>query len=181
MVLTLAADHGVAREGVSAYPSTVTAQMVRNFLNKGAAINVLAKQVGAQVCVVDMGVQSDLGHLPGLFNRKIALGTKNFTQGPAMSYEQALQSVEVGIRLASDGAGDGPRLMGIGEMGIGNTASSSAITAVMTGQSVAKVTGKGTGVDEERFAKKIQIIEQGIQRINLKQTICGCPRQSWRI
>jgi nicotinate-nucleotide--dimethylbenzimidazole phosphoribosyltransferase len=164
VVLTLAADHGVAREGVSAYPSSVTAQMVMNFLNGGAAINVLAKQVGAQVRVVDMGVESDLGHLPGLLDHKIGLGTNNFAEGPAMSYEQALQSIEVGIRLARDAYADGLRVIGIGEMGIGNTTSSSAIAAVMTGQSVAKVTGKGTGVDAERFAKKIQIIEQGITR-----------------
>ncbi len=164
VVLTLAADHGVVREGVSAYPSSVTAQMVMNFLNGGAAINVLAKQVSAQVRVVDMGVESALGHLPGLLDHKIGLGTNNFVEGPAMSYEQALQSIEVGIHLARDAHADGLRVMGIGEMGIGNTTSSSAIVAVMTGQSIAKVTGKGTGVDAERFAKKIQIIEQGITR-----------------
>ncbi len=164
VVLTLAADHGVVREGVSAYPSSVTAQMVMNFLNGGAAINVIAKQVGAQVRVVDMGVESDLGHLPGLLDHKIGLGTNNFVKGPAMSHEQALQSIEVGIRLARDVYDDGLRVMGIGEMGIGNTTSSSAIAAVMTGQSVTKVTGKGTGVDAERFTKKMQIIEQGITR-----------------
>ncbi len=164
VVLTLAADHGVVREGVSAYPSSVTAQMVMNFLNGGAAINVLAKQVGAQVRVVDMGVESDLGNLPGLLDHKIGLGTNNFAEGPAMSYEQALQSIEVGIRLARDAYADGLRVIGLGEMGIGNTTSSSAIAAVMTGQSVSKVTGKGTGVDAERFARKIQIIEQGIKR-----------------
>ncbi len=164
VVLTLAADHGVAREGVSAYPSSVTAQMVRNFLNGGAAVNVLAKQVGAQVRVVDMGVQSDLSHLPKLLDHKIAAGTKNFVQGPAMSYEQALQSIEIGIRLARDASGDGRRVMGVGEMGIGNTTASSAIAVVMTGQSVVDVTGTGTGIDAERFAKKIQVIEQGITR-----------------
>lgn len=164
VVLTLAADHGVAREGVSAYPSSVTVQMVMNFLNGGAAINVLAKQVGAQVRVVDMGVESDLGNLPGLLDHKIGLGTNNFVEGPAMSHEQALQSIEVGIRLARDAYADGLRVIGIGEMGIGNTTSSSAIAAVMTGQLVAKVTGKGTGVDDERFAKKVQIVERGIKR-----------------
>jgi nicotinate-nucleotide--dimethylbenzimidazole phosphoribosyltransferase len=164
VVLTLAADHGVAREGVSAYPSSVTAQMVMNFLNGGAAVNVLAKQVGAQVRVVDMGVDSDLAHLSGLLNHKIGLGTNNCVEGPAMSHDQALQSIEVGIRLARDAYADGLRVLGIGEMGIGNTTSSSAIVAVMTGQSVAKVTGKGTGVDAERFAKKVQIIELGLKR-----------------
>ena len=164
VVLTLAADHGMAREGVSAYPSSVTAQMVMNFLNGGAAVNVLAKQVGAQVRVVDMGVQYDLSHLPKLLDHKIASGTKNFVQGSAMSYEQALQSIEIGIRLARDASDDGRRVMGVGEMGIGNTTSSSAIAAVMTGQSVVDVTGTGTGIDAERLAKKIQVIEQGITR-----------------
>jgi nicotinate-nucleotide--dimethylbenzimidazole phosphoribosyltransferase len=164
VVLTLAADHGVAREGVSAYPSSVTGQMVMNFLNGGAAVNVLAKQVGAQVRVVDMGVESDLGNLPGLIDHKIGWGSNNFVEGPAMTHEQALQSIEVGIGLARDAYADGLRVMGIGEMGIGNTTSSSAIAAVMTGQSVAKVTGKGTGVDAERFAKKVQIIELGLKR-----------------
>jgi len=164
VVFTLAADHGVARESVSAYPSSVTAQMVMNFLNGGAAINVLAQQVGAHVRVVDMGVECDLGSPSGLVVHKIGLGTNNFVEGPAMSHEQALQSIEVGIRLAREAHADGMRVIGIGEMGIGNTTSSSAIAAVMIGQSVAKVTGKGTGVDAERFARKIQVIEQGIQR-----------------
>ena len=166
VVFTLAADNGVVREGVSAYPSSVTAQMVMNFLNGGAAINVLAKQVSAMVRVVDMGIESDLGSPPGLVVHKIGLGTDNFAEGPAMSDEQALKSVEVGIRLAQDAYANGMRVMGLGEMGIGNTTSSSAIAAVMTGQSVAKVTGKGTGVDAERFARKIQVIEKGIQRNN---------------
>ena len=164
VVLTLAADHGVAQEGVSAYPSSVTAQMVMNFLNGGAAINVLASQVGAKVRVVDMGVETDLGNHSGLLVHKIGLGTKNFAEGPAMSQEQALQSIEVGIRLARDAFAEGLRVIGIGEMGIGNTTSSSAIAAVMTGQSVGKVTGKGTGVDAERLTKKVHIIEQSIQR-----------------
>ena len=166
VVFTLAADHGVAREGVSAYPSSVTAQMVMNFLGGGAAINVLAKQVGATVRVVDMGVDGDLGNLEGLLIHKIGNGTKNFAEGPAMSHEQANKSIEVGIRLAQDACAHGMGIIGLGEMGIGNTTSSSAIAAVMTGQSVATVTGKGTGVDAERLAKKVQVIEQGIQRNN---------------
>jgi nicotinate-nucleotide--dimethylbenzimidazole phosphoribosyltransferase len=164
VVFTLAADHGVVREGVSAYPSSVTAQMVMNFLKGGAAINVLAQQVGAQVRVVDMGVETDLGNHSGLLVHKIGYGTDNFANGPAMSQEQALQSIEVGIRLARDAYADGLRILGIGDMGIGNTTTSSAIAAVMTEQSVDKVTGKGTGVDAERFARKVQIIEQGIKR-----------------
>lgn len=164
MMFVLAADHGVAGEGVSAYPSSVTAQMVKNFLQGGAAINVLARQIGAQVRVVDMGVQEDMGASPGLWVRKIGLGTRNMCEGPAMSREQAVQSVEEGIRLVQEAYADGIRLIGIGEMGIGNTTVSSAITAVMTGHAVTDVTGKGTGVDALQLAKKIQVIEQGIQR-----------------
>ena len=163
VVFTLAADHGVAREGVSAYPSSVTTQMVKNFLTGGAAINVLAKQVGAQVRVVDMGVESDLGTLSGLLVHKIGYGTQNFAEGPAMSLAQALQCVEVGIRLVQEAKREGAGVIGIGEMGIGNTTSSSAIAAVMTGQLVVEVTGKGTGVDVERYSRKVEIIEQSIQ------------------
>ncbi|MBA3966522.1 MAG: nicotinate-nucleotide--dimethylbenzimidazole phosphoribosyltransferase [Nitrospirales bacterium] len=164
MVFVLAADHGVAREGVSAYPSSVTVQMVKNFLQGGAAINVLARQIGAKVRVVDMGVQEDMGAPPGLWVRKIGLGTRNMCEGPAMSREQAVQSVEEGIRLVQEAYADGIRLIGIGEMGIGNTTVSSAITAVMTRHPVADVTGKGTGVDAWQLAKKIQVIERGIQQ-----------------
>ncbi len=163
VILTLAADHGVAREGVSAYPSSVTAQMVLNFLHGGAAINVLARQVSAKVRVVDMGVECDMENHSGLLVHKIGKGTNNFVEGSAMTFEQALKSIEVGIELAHDAYADGLRVIGIGEMGIGNTTSSSAIAAVMMGESVAGVTGKGTGVDEERLAKKIQVIEKGIQ------------------
>ena len=164
MVFVLAADHGVAREGVSAYPSSVTVQMVKNFLQGGAAINVLARQIGAKVRVVDMGIQEDIGAPPGLWVRKIGLGTRNMCEGPAMSREQAVQSVEDGIRLVQEAYADGIRLIGIGEMGIGNTTISSAITAVMTRHPVAEVTGKGTGVDALQLAKKIQVIERSIQR-----------------
>lgn len=164
MMFVLAADHGVTGEGVSAYPSSVTAQMVKNFLQGGAAINVLARQIGAQVRVVDMGVQEDMGVPPGLWVRKIGLGTRNMCEGPAMSREQAVQSVEEGIRLVQEAYADGIRLIGIGEMGIGNTTISSAIAAVMTGHPVADVTGKGTGVDALQLAKKIQVIERSIQR-----------------
>lgn len=163
LVFTLAADHGVAGEGVSAYPSSVTAQMVLNFIKGGAAINVLARQVGATVRVVDMGVQSHLGHLPGLIVHKVGMGTKNFLKGPAMSREEAVQSIEIGIRLIMDAYAEGIRLVGLGEMGIGNTTASSAITVVMTGRPVAEVTGYGTGVDAQTLSRKIQVIEQGIQ------------------
>ncbi len=164
MVFTLAADHGVVQEGVSAYPSAVTAQMVKNFLNGGAAINVLARQIGAKVRVVDVGVQSDLGDLAGLVVRKIGYGTKNFAEGPAMSANEAIQSIETGIHLMQEAYGEGIRLVGLGEMGIGNTTPSSAITAVMTDQSVEEVTGTGTGIDAEVLKRKVTVIERGVQR-----------------
>ncbi|MEE8124610.1 MAG: nicotinate-nucleotide--dimethylbenzimidazole phosphoribosyltransferase [Nitrospirales bacterium] len=162
MVFTLAADHGVVQEAVSAYPSSVTAQMVLNFLKGGAAINVLARQVGAKVRIVDMGVQSDLGYLPNLIVQKVGLGTKNFAEGPAMSQDEAVQSIEIGIRLVQDAYAEGIRLAGLGEMGIGNTTASSAITAVMTNRAVADVTGTGTGVDAAGLKRKIQVIERGL-------------------
>jgi nicotinate-nucleotide--dimethylbenzimidazole phosphoribosyltransferase len=164
LVFTLAADHGVSREGVSAYPSSVTAQMVQNFITGGAAINVLARQVGATVRVVDMGVQRDLGDLPGLIVHKVGMGTNNFLEGPAMTREEAVQSIEIGINLVQKAYAEGFRVVGLGEMGIGNTTASSAITVVMTGRPVADVTGHGTGVDARALTRKIQVIEQGVSR-----------------
>ncbi|NKB82495.1 MAG: nicotinate-nucleotide--dimethylbenzimidazole phosphoribosyltransferase [Nitrospirales bacterium] len=161
-VLTLAADHGIACEGVSAYPSSVTSQMVSNFLNGGAAINILARHVGAEVQVVDMGVSRDLSHLTGLVVRKVGLGTKNFLHGPAMTREEAIQSVEAGIALVEQAYAEGVRLVAMGEMGIGNTTSSTAISAVMTRQSVSHMTGRGTGIENTRLAHKIQVIEQAL-------------------
>jgi len=162
MVLTLAADHGVATDGVSAYPSSVTAQMVHNFLSGGAAINVLARQMGAEVRIVDLGVASDLGDLPSLIVRRLGWGTKNFFHGPAMSREEAIQSVETGIELVHDAYGEGVRLVATGDMGIGNTTSSAAITAVMTGQPVSRVTGKGTGIDDAVLGRKVSLIERAL-------------------
>ena len=163
MVLTLAADHGVTADGVSAYPSSVTAQMVQNFLSGGAAINVLARQVGAEVRIVDLGVASDISHFPGLLVRKVGWGTKNFFYGPAMSREEARQSVETGIALVREAYGEGIRLVAPGDMGIGNTTSSAAITAVMTGQPVSQVTGKGTGIDDAARARKVSLIERALE------------------
>ena len=162
MVLILAADHGVAADGVSAYPSSVTAQMVQNFLAGGAAINVLARQVETEVRVVDIGVASDLDHSPDLLIRKVGWGTKSFVKGPAMSREEAIQSVETGIELVRDAHGEGVRIVATGDMGIGNTASSSAITAVMTGQPVFRVTGKGTGIDDSTLTRKVSLIERAL-------------------
>src|SRR5512146_2599954 len=152
-VFTFAADHGIADEGVSAYPREVTAQMVFNFLRGGAGINVLAAHVGAEVRIVDIGVAFEFPPLPGLIPRKIAPGTGNFLHRPAMTRSQAMQALEVGIALAREAAAEGFRLLATGDMGIGNTSSSTAIAAVMTAQSVASVTGRGTGINDHALAR----------------------------
>ncbi|MBI4401877.1 MAG: nicotinate-nucleotide--dimethylbenzimidazole phosphoribosyltransferase [Nitrospirae bacterium] len=161
-IFTFAADHGVAIEGVSAYPSAVTAQMVLNFLRGGAAVNVLASHVGAEVRVVDIGVAHEFGTVPGLIARKVAQGTKNFLAEPAMSRDEAERALTVGVELGAHAAQEGIGLIGTGDMGIGNTTPSSAITAAMTGEPVASVTGRGTGIDEAGYARKVSVIEQAL-------------------
>lgn len=161
-IVTFAADHGVTAEGVSAYPSEVTAQMVFNFLRGGAGVNVLADHVGAVVRVVDIGVAYDFGPLAGLVHRKIGHGTKNLAIGPAMSREEAVQAMTLGIQLADDLVEEGFGLVGTGDMGIGNTTPSSALTAAMTGRSVAEVTGRGAGLDDRGYRRKIEVIEQAL-------------------
>lgn len=163
VVFTFAGDHGITEEGVSAYPREVTQQMVLNFLRGGAGINVLARHAGAEVIVVDIGVDHDFGELDGLVIMKAVRGTKNFAKGPAMSREEAVRCIEVGITLADGYAKKGYKIFGTGEMGIGNTTPSSAIAAVLTGMSVAEVTGKGTGISDASLMNKIKVIEQGIQ------------------
>jgi nicotinate-nucleotide--dimethylbenzimidazole phosphoribosyltransferase len=164
-IFTFAADHGVVEEGVSAYPKAVTAQMVVNFLRGGAAINVLARHVGAEVRVVDIGVDHDFENMPGLLHHKVSRGTRNLTRGPAMTGEETLRAVWIGCQLAEEAARDGVGLLATGDMGIGNTTPSSAITAVMTGSPVERVTGKGTGIDDRTLVIKGAVIEQAI-RIN---------------
>jgi len=165
VIFTFAGDHGVTEEGVSAYPKAVTAQMVLNFVRGGAAINVLARHAGAEVVVVDIGVDHDFHDVEGLLNMKVMRGTRNFVRGPAMTREEALRCIRVGILLADGYAAKGYNLFGTGEMGIGNTTPSSAIAAVITGKSVTEVTGRGTGISDEALANKIRVIEEGV-RIN---------------
>ena len=162
VIFTLAADHGVTAEGVSAYPQAVTAQMVLNFLRGGAAINVLARHVGADVVVVDMGVAADLPAHPRLLVRKTGRGTGNIARGPAMGLEEASSLIRAGIELAEAELAQGAQLIGTGDMGIGNTTPSSAVTAVMTGAGVARVTGRGTGISEAAHAKKVAVIERAL-------------------
>ena len=168
-VFTFAADHGVTAEGVSAYPSAVTPQMVLNFLRGGAAVNVLARHAGIEVRVVDIGVNFDFDAAPGLIHKKVMPGTNNLLVEPAMSPAQAEQALQVGIELAREAAQQGIGLIGTGEMGIGNTTASSAITAVMTGRPVFEVTGRGTGIDDTSHAHKIEVIQRALALHRLNQ------------
>jgi nicotinate-nucleotide--dimethylbenzimidazole phosphoribosyltransferase len=161
-VFTFAADHGVTAEGVSAYPSAVTPQMVLNFLRGGAGVNVLARHAGIEVRVVDIGVAFDFEAAPGLIHKKVMPGTKNLLVESAMSSMQAEQALQVGIELATEAAQQGIGLIGTGEMGIGNTTASSAITAVMTRRPVSEVTGRGTGIDDASHARKIDVIQRAL-------------------
>ena len=169
-VFTFAADHGVTVEGVSAYPSAVTPQMVLNFLRGGAGVNVLARHVGIEVRVVDIGVAFDFEAVQGLLHKKVMLGTKNLMVESAMSPAQAKQALQVGIELATEAAQEGIGLIGTGEMGIGNTTASSAITAVMTGRPVSEVTGRGTGIDDTAHAHKIDVIQRALDFHRLDST-----------
>ena len=162
VIYTFAADHGIASEGVSAYPRDVTAQMVFNFLRGGAGVNVLAAHVGADVRVVDIGVDHDFGVLPALLARKVARGTRNFAHTEAMSEREMHDAIDVGVTLATVAADEGVGILGTGDMGIGNTTPSAAITAVMTGQPVECVTGRGTGIDDAGLRHKIQVIERAL-------------------
>jgi nicotinate-nucleotide--dimethylbenzimidazole phosphoribosyltransferase len=161
-IVTFAGDHGVAAEGVSAFPSEVTPQMVRNMLAGGAAINVLAKHVGADIQVVDIGVADPLQGAFGLLARKVRPGTRNMSKGSAMTEEEAIQAIQVGVDLANGAADDGVALLGTGEMGIANTTPSSALYAALIPCSVIEVTGRGTGIDDARLKNKIKVIERSL-------------------
>lgn len=164
-IVTMAADHGVVAAGVSLFPQEVTVQMVGNFVNRGAGVNVLARLAGARVVVVDMGVAGDLSALAEsgkIISKRIAPGTDNMAEGPAMTRCRARHAVEAGIAIATELA-ETTDLFGTGEMGIGNTTPSSAITAILTGKSVAEITGRGTGIDDARLADKIAVIERSIE------------------
>ena len=164
-IVTMAGDHGVVAEGVSAYPQEVTPQMVHNIVAGGAGVNALARQAGARVVIVDMGVAADLGELARsgkILSRRIAAGTRNMAQGPAMSRDEALLSVCAGIDIAHS-LGSSVDVFGTGEMGIGNTTPSSAIVASLCGAPVSEVTGRGTGVDDHQMAHKIHVIEKSLE------------------
>ncbi len=162
VIYTFAGDHGVTQEGVSAYPKEVTYQMVYNFLRGGAGINVLANHTGTEVRVVDMGVDYIFEDAEGLIKKKISMGTQNMASRPAMRREECIRALTAGIELAYEAHKEGVDILGTGEMGIGNTTPSSAITAVLTGKPVELVTGRGTGINDESYRHKIKVIEQSI-------------------
>ena len=163
-VVTMAADHGVVEEGVSAFPQEVTLQMVANFIAGGAAINVLAGVAGARVVVVDMGVCADLDRsfAEKILSCKVDYGTRNMAKGPAMTREQAVKSLETGIEIAGRLLDEGVELLATGDMGIGNTTPSSAILAAVSGRSVREVTGRGTGISDDALENKIRVIEKAL-------------------
>jgi nicotinate-nucleotide--dimethylbenzimidazole phosphoribosyltransferase len=163
-VYVFAADHGVTAEGVSAYPREVTAQMVQNFVAGGAAINVLARLHDAQLTVVDVGVDAEFEPAPGLCRMKVRRGSGNMYCEPALTQEDLTAAIEVGIRIAQAARDQGQTLVAVGEMGIGNTTSASAIAAVLTKQQIGEVTGLGTGLDGLGRAHKIEVLKQSIAR-----------------
>jgi nicotinate-nucleotide--dimethylbenzimidazole phosphoribosyltransferase len=163
-VVICAGDHGVCEEGVSLFPSEVTPQMVYNFINDGASINVLARHAGASVRVADLGVNHDFEDDIPIFAKKVRKGTRNFTKGPAMTGEEAIRSIEAGIEIVEELFRDGPvDILGTGDMGIGNTTPSTAIIAVYSGIPVSRLAGRGTGIDDFGLERKIKAIEKGIE------------------
>lgn len=161
-VVVMAADHGVCAEQVSAYPQAVTAQMVVNMLNGGAAVNVLARQAGADVFCVDIGVISDFPSHPSLIEAKIKRSSGNIAAGPAMTREEAIEAIFTGIQVVERLADEGYKVIGTGEMGIGNTTPSAAVLAAMTGIDVNAVVGRGTGIDDERLEHKRQVVRRAL-------------------
>ena len=171
VIFVLAGDHGVVKESVTGYPQEVTAQMVYNFVRGGAAINVLARHVDAKVVVVDMGVAADLDEASDkIVNKKINYGTKNFAEGPAMSKDEAISTIEAGIEVFEQELKNGIDIVGCGDMGIGNTTTSSAIVSALTGAPVEQVTGRGTGIDDEMLAHKIEVIKKALAKHNPDST-----------
>lgn len=160
VIFTLAGDHGVAEEGVSAFPQEVTMQMLLNFSQGGAAVNVLARHAGADVKVIDMGVKGDTSGIPGVINKKVKKGTNNITKNSAMTREEAMRSVEKGIEIVEEN--NNYDIIGTGDMGIANTTASSAIIAVFTGEEVINVTGRGTGINESLFKHKVEVIKKAV-------------------
>ncbi|QSF46053.1 nicotinate-nucleotide--dimethylbenzimidazole phosphoribosyltransferase [Paenibacillus tianjinensis] len=161
-VVVMAADHGVCSEGVSAFPQEVTVQMAYNILSGGAGVNVLARQAGAEVKLVDIGVGADLSH-PGLIDHKVRFGSGNMAQGPAMSREEAQRAILAGISVAEEAVKSGTEIFITGEMGIGNTTASAAVLCALQGIPADTAVGRGTGIDDERLRHKIAVVERALR------------------
>jgi len=161
-VVVFAADHGVVAEGVSAYPQDVTHQMVLNFLRGGAGINVLSRHVGARVAVVDIGVNHDFGQMPDLIIRKVAYGSRNMAKEPALTREEAIKALLIGVEMAELATASGMDAMAAGDMGIGNTTPAAALASVFTGRPVAAVTGRGTGIEDQALRHKVAVINRAL-------------------
>ena len=162
-IVTMAADHGVVSQGVTLYPQEVTRQMVLNFLNGGAGINVLARFIGARVVVVDMGVIGGFEPHPNLACKMIDFGTRDMTKGSAMTRQQALDAIDAGIEVVEAEIAKGLDIVGTGDMGIGNTTASSAICAAITGEPVGRVTGRGEGIDDKQLGHKVEVIQKALE------------------
>lgn len=162
VIVTCAGDHGVVAEGISLFPQEVTPQMVHAFVSNGASINVLAKHAGARVLVADLGVNCDFDPALPIVHKKVRKGTRNMAQGPALTREEAEQSIWAGIEIVDQLAEQGLDMLGTGDMGIGNTTPSTAIIAAFSGLPVSKLTGRGTGLDDERLAHKVRVIERAL-------------------
>ncbi|WP_150265807.1 nicotinate-nucleotide--dimethylbenzimidazole phosphoribosyltransferase [Paenibacillus tepidiphilus] len=160
-VVVMAADHGVCSEGISAFPQEVTLQMAYNFLDGGAAVNVLARQAQAEVKLVDIGIDGELSH-PELIAAKVRYGTANMAEGPAMSREEALQAVLAGARIAREAVAGGTEIFITGEMGIGNTTASAAVFCALTGVPPQTGVGRGTGIDDGRLRHKIEVVQRAL-------------------
>ena len=163
-LLVFAGDHGATKAGVSAYPQDVTWQMVENFLSGGAAINVFARQNDMHLAIIDAGVAHDFGKRSGLINAKVALGTANYIEQPAMTKEQCVAAIARGAEISRNLSINGCNVVGFGEMGIGNTAAASLITHCLTGVPLADCIGRGTGLDDAGLARKQALLEQALQR-----------------
>lgn len=161
-VAVFAADHGVHAQAVTPWPQEVTGQMVANFLAGGAVVNAFAAQAGARVVVIDVGVRSDPGSAAGLIPRKIAAGTADFTAGPALTRAQAEAAMSAGADMAAELVADGSRCLVTGDMGIANTTASAALICAFTGRDPEQVTGRGTGIDDATYARKLQAVRRGL-------------------
>ncbi|MEY2430319.1 MAG: nicotinate-nucleotide--dimethylbenzimidazole phosphoribosyltransferase [Acidimicrobiaceae bacterium] len=165
-IAVFAGDHGVVAQGVTPWPQEVTAQMVANFVAGGAAISVLARQMGASVTVVDVGVATDLDEAPGLIRRKVRHGTADLAVGPALHENEVERALDIGSDIATELSAGGARVLVTGDMGIGNTTAAAAIIAAITGRSAAEVTGRGTGIDDTTLARKTRVVAQAVARLD---------------